>query len=523
MSIQPVFQLTFDFFDDLPVVLETSPAQLSSDGGLLALRQFDEQIGLTKAVAAALDDLREPDQIEHTFEEMTRARVYGILAGYEDQNDHDVLRTDPVFKLIAGRSPEAHALASQPTISRFENMINIPSLKRLRDVLIDQFLASFAEPPRRLTLDFDAIDDPAHGEQQLVLFHGFYAQYQYLPLVVTCAENDQIVLLSLRPGHVHAALGAEDDLEYLVKRIRQVWPEVIIHVRGDAGFGMPWMLTVSDRLGLDYSYGLSSNAVLKRLSNRLVEQVAAAYENDRQQAKEEGRPEPATRRLFDAFWYRAGSWPYPRWVIVKAEANAQGTNRRFVISNRPGAQVLPEAAYDAYAQRGEGENRNKEFKCGLAMDRLSDHRFLANFFRLYLHAAALNLLVRMRRLIVAPPAVDGPIVDPLTNHSFDDSEATSTASPLRVADSATAAGLPTEALPEPKRHRYFSRRRRHDPLGEGQPATWRLLFIKVAAEVLVSHRRILVRLSGSWPYLHYFRTICERLLNRLQTLPRPTG
>lgn len=527
MSIQPVFQLTFDFFDDLPVVLEASPAQLSSDGGLLAFRQFDEQIGLTKAVAAVLDDPREPDQIEHTFEEMTRARVYAILAGYEDQNDHDVLRTDPVFKLIAGRSPQAPALASQPTISRFENMINIPSLKRLRDVLIDQFLASFAEPPRRLTFDFDAVDDPAHGEQQLVLFHGFYAQYQYLPLVVTCAENDQIVLLSLRPGHVHAALGAEDDLEYLVKRVRQVWPDVIIHVRGDAGFGMPWMLRISDRLGIDYSYGLSSNAVLKRLSDLLVAQVAAAYENERQQAKQDGQPQPATRRLVDAFWYRAASWPYPRWVIVKAEANAQGTNRRFVISNRPGAQVLPEAGYDAYAQRGEGENRNKEFKCGLAMDRLSDHRFLANFFRLYLHAAALNLLVRMRRLIVAPPAVDGPIVDALANPSTEDPPATATPSPLRVgaahADSATPAQLPTEALPEPKRHRYFSRRRRHDPLGEGQPATWRLLFIKVAAEVLVSHRRILVRLSGSWPYLHYFRTICERLIHRLHALPCSTG
>jgi hypothetical protein len=200
VSIQPVWQLTFDFFQELPVAVEASASQLSSDGGLLGFRQLDERMGRTQGLANALHDPRAADQIDHTFAEMTRARVYGILAGYEDQNDHDVLRTDPVFKLVAGRSPEAPSLASQPTLSRFENMIDIPSLKRLRDVFIDQFLASFAEPPRCVTLDFDAVDDPAHGDQQLVLFHGFYEQCQYLPLVVTCAENDQIVGCRYHPG-----------------------------------------------------------------------------------------------------------------------------------------------------------------------------------------------------------------------------------------------------------------------------------------------------------------------------------
>jgi Transposase DDE domain group 1 len=526
LSIQPVVQLTFDFLPQVPVLVEVSSAQLSSDAGLLAFRQLDEQIGFTQAFAAVLDDPRAPEQTFHTFTEMTRSRVYGILAGYEDQNDHDVLRNDPVFKLVAGRSPAAEPLASQPTHSRFENLINIPSLKRLRDVFIDQFLASFAEPPRRLTIDFDAVDDPAHGAQQLVLFHGYYEQYQYLPLVVTCADNDQIVLLSLRPGSVHAALGAEDDLAYLVRRIRAVWPDVLIHIRGDAGFGMPWMLEMSDRLGVEYSYALASNAVLKRLSDRLLEQAEAAYETDRQQAKQDDRPLPPTRRLFDAFWYRAESWPYPRWVIVKAEANAQGSNRRFVLSNRPGAQVLPEAAYDDYVGRGESENRNKEFKCGLCMDRLSDHRFLANFFRLYLHAAALNLLVRMRQTIVVPLAAQERAIDALASPGSDEPPAASAPSPLQVLSDnglSAAADLPPEALPEPARRRYFDRRRRHDPLGEGQPATWRLLFIKIAAEVVVSQRRIVVRLSRSWPYLHYFQAVCQRLLNRLQTAPCPTG
>jgi hypothetical protein len=331
----------------------------------------------------------------------------------------------------------------------------------------------------------------------------------------------------LRAGNVHAALGAEDDLEYLVRRVRAVWPDVILHIRGDAGFGMPWMLTMSDRLGVDYSYGLATNAVLKRRSDRLLEQAVAAYETDRQQAQQDGRPVPPTRRLFDAFWYRAGSWPYPRWVIVKAEANAQGSNRRFVLSNRPGAQVLPEAAYEDYTQRGESENRNKEFKCGLRMDRLSDHRFVANFFRLYLHAAALNLLVRMRQVIAAPPAVGQPAIDALASPGGEEPQVPSAPSPLQVLTdnglSNAAVDLPPEALPEPARRRYFDRRRRHDPLGEGQPATWRLLFIKIAAEVIVSQRRILVRLSSNWPYLDYFQTVCQRLLHRLQPTSCPSG
>lgn len=527
MSIQPAVQLTFDFLSKLPVVVQTSPGQLSSDAGLLPFRQLDERIGLTQSFAAALDDPRASQQVDHTFLEMTRARVYGILAGYEDQNDHDILRSDPVFKLIADRCPAAEPLASQPTLSRFENLINIPSLKRLRDVFIDQFLASFDEPPSYLTLDFDAVDDPAHGDQQLVLFHGFYEQYQYLPLVVTCAENDQLVLLSLRPGSVHAALGADDDLEYLVRRIRAVWPEVIIHIRGDAGFGMPWMLTRCERLGVEYSFGLASNAVLQRHSATLLQQAVATYERDRQQAKQEGRPLPPTRRLFDAFWYQAGSWPAPRWVIVKAEANAQGSNRRFILSNRPGAWVLPAAAYDAYVERGESENRNKEFKCDLAMDRLSDHRFLANFFRLYLHAAALNLVVRLRQLIASPPAVAEQAVDALANPVGADPPVAPRRPPGEILRehglTDVEEDLPAEALPEPARRRYFDRRRRHDPLGEAQPATWRLLFIKIAAEVLVSKRRILIQLSRSWPYLHYFERVCQRLLQRLQPAPQPTG
>jgi hypothetical protein len=248
-----------DFFGR-PIVVGPSHRQLSGDTGLVPVRQFDERIGLTPAFANALDDPRAPGLAEHSFLEMVRSRVYGILAGYVDQNDHDTLRSDPVFKLSADRSPEDDDLASQPTLSRFENAISIKSLKRLRDVFVDQFIASFDTPPRHLTFDLDAIDDPAHGQQQLTFWHGYYDQNQYLPLVLTCADNDQFVMLSLRPGNVHAALGADDDVAYLVSRLRRAWPDMALHFRGNCGFGVPAMYEACEGLRVSYTFGLSGSA-----------------------------------------------------------------------------------------------------------------------------------------------------------------------------------------------------------------------------------------------------------------------
>ena len=472
MSLQPAPLFDLDFFEPRPIQIELSDAPLTSDAGLLLLRQFDDRIGLTAQFAAALNDPRDPKLIEHSFLEMVRMRVFGILAGYEDQNDHDTLRTDPAFKLIANRSPDDAHLASQPTLSRFENQIDIPSLKKLRDVFIDQFIASYPEPPLTVTFDLDAVDDETHGAQQLTLFHGYYEQYQYLPLVITCAENDALVMISLRHGTATASLGADDDLSHLVGRLRAVWPNVQIRVRGDGGFGVPMMHELCEALKVIDTFGQSANAVLQRQTEELLAEAVRRWDETH---------EP--QRLFDGFWYQAGTWSMPRWTIVKAEANAQGTNRRFVTTNRPGGPLYREATYDEYVMRGESENRNKEFKCGLAMDRLSDHRFLANFFRLYLHAAALNLLSRLRREVADPPP-------------------------------APAGDVPAEALPEPTRKQYQNARRRRDPLGEGQPATWRLLLIKVAAAVVVSCRRIVIRLSGSWPHHGFFERVRQHVCRR---------
>lgn len=470
MESQGVWREAFDFFPEKPVVVQPVEAHLSTDAGLLPIRQLDEALKLTEQFAAALIDERTGPAMTHTYLEMTRMRVYGILAGYEDQNDHDALRSDAVFKLIAGRSPEDRDLASQPTLSRFENAIGPKSLLGLRDVLIDQFIASFDGPPLHLTFDLDTFDDSTHGGQQLTFFHGYYGQYQYLPRVITCAENDQVVMASLLFGTAPPSLGAADDLEYLVRRLRAVWPGVRITIRADSGFAVPGLYQVCEQLELDYTIGLKINPVLRRESDALLAEAVARFEQT-------GQPQ----RLFDAFWYRAASWPAARWVVVKAEASPQGTNRRVVVTNRPGAFVLPEATYDEYAERGESENRNKELKCSLSADRLSDHRFMANYFRLYLHCLAANLLVRVRQAVANPPSPCPP------------------------------SGLPTEALAGRDRRRYFNRRREHDPLGEGHAQTWRMRLIKVAAEIVISTRRVLVRLSGSWPFLHHYRAVCRAI------------
>jgi hypothetical protein len=201
--------------------------------------------------------------------------------------------------------------------------------------------------------------------------------------------------------------------------------------------------------------------------------------------------------------------------VAKAEANDRGTNRRFVVTNRPGAGVFPEPTYDEYAARGESENRNKEFKCDLAMDRLSDHRFVANYFRLYLHAAAMNLLVRLRRFIAEPLPAPAPPAE---------TAAPATSQAGEGGPPAAGVGVPLEALTGAARRRHFRLRRQRDPLGEGHPCTWRTLLIKVAAEVVVRTRRIVVRLSSSWPHLEWYRRVCERLRDPFPALvPNRSG
>jgi hypothetical protein len=470
MSLQSVPLFSFEFLPARPVEIEVSSAPLTSDAGLLPIRQIDQNLRFTAQFAAALHDPRDPTLTRQPVLSMVRQRIYGILADYEDQNDHDTLRSDPVFKLIADRLPDDPDLASQPTLSRFENAVSIPDLWRLRDVFVDWFLQSFDRTPGHLTLDIDPFDDPAHGQQQLTMFHGYYDQYQYLPIAITCAENDMTVLVGLRHGTCEPWLGVDNDLRYLLGRLRAVWPDVHVHVRGDSGLGVPLMYDVCQELGLTYTFGIGVNPRLRALSDDLEAQALDAYQKTGQ-----------IQRLFRLVDYQARSWSQSQPVVIKVEANAQGLNRRAVVTNRPGCRVLPSAVYDEYAMRGESENRNKELKVELHAGRLSDHRFLANFFRLYLHAAALNLLVRLRHTVVQPAPTSSELGQP--------------------------AELPAAALDEPARKKFFNKRRERDPLGEGFACTWRTRLIKVAAEVLTRTRRVIVRLSGSWPHLDHFLKI----------------
>jgi len=299
MIVRATWPQSLDFADGAAIHFSDCDDRFSADGGLLLFGQLDRSLGFTQAFADVLDDPRDPDLLEHSTLDMVRQRVFGVLAGYEDQNDADPLRADPVFKiLLCGHAPDGPDLASQPTLSRFENSISIASLKRLRQVFVDQFIDSFATPPRSLTFDLDAVDDPAHGNQQLTFWHNYYDQNQYLPLVISCAENDLLVSLSLRHGSASAALGADDDLEYVVTRVRAVWPDVTIYVRADAAFGIPTMYQVCERLRLSYSFGLQGNAVLKRRTQELLDRALAAWQAERLLAREQERAAQPVR-LFD--------------------------------------------------------------------------------------------------------------------------------------------------------------------------------------------------------------------------------
>jgi hypothetical protein len=483
MSVQDVWQVCFDFFRGKPVNVEPVDEHLSTDAGLLVFRQFDERQQLTAGFAAQLEDLRrDPD---HPILEMVRSRVFGILAGYEDQNDHDALRSDAVFKLLADRSPEGDDLASQPTLSRFENAVTARSLLNLEEWFLERFVSSFAEPPREITLDVDVFDDPTHGEQQLTFFHGFYEQYQYLVRVLTCAENDLVVLPVLLYGTADPALGLVADLERVVTRLRQTFPGVLIRLRADSGFARPRVYEACERLKIEYSIGLGMNPVVKRASDELLQDAVKTYETT-------GQPQ----RLFTGFDYQAATWPSSRWVVVKCEAHAPGTNRRAVVTNRPGARTLPQGTYEEYAERGESENRNKELKSELCADRLSDHRYLANACRMFLHCLAANLLVLLRQDIASPPANEPA-------HPSD----------YPAPQTVTQEQLPPEARTGRTRRRDFNRRREVDPLGEGHACTWRMRLIKVAARFKVTARCIRVFLSGSWPFLDHFRDVSRAVLD----------
>jgi len=378
-------QTSFDFpvANRRRVQASFTGGDVSSDGGLVLLRQVDRRLQLTATLAKRLPDPRDPTKVIHPLVTLLRQRIYGLCQGYEDLNDHDHLRTDVALQTAVEQDDE---LASASTLCRWENAASRRAAWLVHQWWLEQFIASHATPPAELVLDLDATDDPVHGKQEGAFFHGYYGQYCFLPLYVFCGER--LLVAYLRPSNIDAAQHAWAIVALLVKHLRQAWPMVKIVVRGDSGFCRWRLLRWCDRHGVDYLVGLAKNERLLALAQPLIEQAATQYEQTQQK-----------QRVFGAVAYAAHTWDRTRRVIVKAEHTAQGRNPRFVVTNlTEDAQPLYD---DVYCARGEMENRIKEQQLGLLADRTSCHGWWANQWRLLLSSLAYTLLETLRRIGLA--------------------------------------------------------------------------------------------------------------------------
>jgi hypothetical protein len=357
--------------------------RLTSDGGALLLREADRSLGLIDAIDACIFDPRNPFVIAHTQRTLLAQRIFGIALGYEDLNDHQSLREDPLFQVLSGRGVRVDLpLASPPTLCRLENRVDRQALGKIAEVFLESFIRSHATAPEELILDFDPTNDPVHGNQEMRFFHGYYDEYCFLPLYVFCGR--QLLVAYLRPANIDGAKHSRAILKLLVKRFRRQWPNVRIIFRGDSGFCRWKLMRWCDKHDVGYIIGLARNAVLKRLARPWTETSAAQFAQTNEK-----------QRLFGEFAYGAETWDRPRRVIVKAEYLDEGPNTRFVVTNLAGES---QPLYDeVYCQRGEAENRIKEQQLGLFADRTSCHDFVANQFRVLLSAAAYILMDHLRQ------------------------------------------------------------------------------------------------------------------------------
>lgn len=377
-------QLSFEWYKKRELLVDFQGGEITSDAGLLLLRQADETLGLVSGIEGCVRDNRDSRYIDHGIRDLLRQRIYQIVAGYEDCNDADLLRRDPALKAVCDRLLSEKDLASQPTLTRLENSVTVKDVYRIGSYFVESYTKrKKKDKSKKIILDIDATDDPTHGSQQLTFFHGYYDQYMYQPLVIYDAESGDLIMTVLRPGNTHASNGVLTILRRIIKRLKASFPKARLIIRGDAGFAVPELYEYCEKERVGYVIGLIRNNVLEGLSKELSAEANQGYSKTGQK-----------QRLFTEARYQAGSWSCQRRVIIKAEWSAMGSNVRFVVTN---LAYKPRNLYEFYIQRGGTcEVRIDELKNGLMADRLSCHRFLANQFRLFLHAGAYCLVERLR-------------------------------------------------------------------------------------------------------------------------------
>lgn len=407
--------------------------QIVSDAGLLPVRQLDQQLGILAEAARRLPDPRSQLFVTHSAERILTQQVYQILAGYPDGNDAQLLRDDPLFKTIAGIDPrEKMSLPSGSTINRFQHAFTrreadkpmeerdvifevrkaqIERVNALNEFLVDVFVRTRKQQPASIIIDLDPTDDPTHGKQQLSLFHGYYKQHQYFPMLIFEGNTGMPLGSWLRPGTVHASCGAVEMLKEIVDRLREHWPDIEISVRGDGGLASPEMYEYCETEDLQYAFGYSSNERLKRLvkEEELEGNARLLWWMTGQKPFQ----------LFHSFKdYAADSWPHPRRVVTKVEVTKTGgSNIRYVVTNMPGHSR--DIYHGFYTQRGNVPERPiGELKNGLHMDRLSSHRFLANAHKLMVHTLAYLLHALFREANAEVPEIATMEVGTARTHLF---------------------------------------------------------------------------------------------------------
>jgi Transposase DDE domain group 1 len=396
-------QLEFSCVERRRVVAAFDGGTVSSDAGALLLGRADAAIGLLDRLAGCFVDEREQSSIEHSVRTLLGQRVFGIALGYEDLNDHERLRYDPVWGALLGKLERRRRggapLAGKSTLNRLElhpragtdryHKIR-PEAAAIEGLFVEWFLESHRRSPKRLTLDLDATDDPLHGHQEGRFFHGYYDGYCYLPLYIFC--GDELLVAKLRPANIDASAGAKEEVARVIAQIRRRWPKVRILLRGDSGFAREELMGWCEQNAVDYLFGLARNSRLVRAIGRELHLAEL----------ESNRTLKSARRFKELLYRTRKSWSRSRRVVAKAEHTSGKANPRFVVTNLPITEIEARALYeDLYCARGEMENRIKEAQLDLFADRLSAATFRANQLRLWLASAAYVLLQALRRIGLA--------------------------------------------------------------------------------------------------------------------------